>query len=351
MNSSSAQERLKKDLFEEIKKSPEMGCLLVSILLGSRIVGLGPVAQELLASHSDLMELNNKSLSDLGFLRSLHSSDLVFVETEQEDQLWSLVQNTSAQIIHISEKTFDKTLFDFRMTPLEVRSMIKGLRPLIQKYQPEFKSQWIKGPQFQKALFLDRDGVVNIDYGYLSKPEQIELVPGIVELLKKAIGEKFKIFFVTNQSGVARGFFNIERAIQVNRELQKKLAQQGVFVDEASMAFYHESSQNLEGFFESSKRKPRAGMFVELIEKHRIDVSNSMMIGDSARDLQAAAIAGVKNLYLVEQACQEPENTHPSPSQEKLAAELKKWNEWPMLSRVLTQSKFKQIKSFDEIIL
>ncbi len=351
MNNLISPEKLKLELLNEFKKRPIIGSFLFSIMSEARIVCLGPLTEDLFKESMVPFPYCRKSIQDFDFLRSLSSRDMCFVEAHGQTELWRLARATSAQIIHVSDKKFDSTLSDFTVTPGELKLMLAELKSLFRKYRSDFKSHWIRGSFSQRALFMDRDGVVNVDYGYLSSPEQIKLISGVADLIKKAVKAKFKIFFVTNQSGVARGYFSREMADRINADIRQQLAFEGAFVDEVVTAFYHDGSENLEGAIEPSRRKPRPGMLIELIEKYRIDVSSSIMIGDSARDLQAAALAGVRSLYLVSSGINQLENSPPTGKPSKFEAELQKWTDWSLLSQALDQSQFQTIDSFEEVKL
>src|SRR6059058_668722 len=87
----------------------------------------------------------------------------------------------------------------------------------------------------QRALFLDRDGVINVDHGYVGRPEDFELIPGIISVLRKAQESGYLLIVVTNQSGIARGYFSAEEYEAVETHMRRSLAE----YDVALTAVYH----------------------------------------------------------------------------------------------------------------
>lgn len=138
-----------------------------------------------------------------------------------------------------------------------------------------------------KALFLDRDGTINIDYGYVYQPEKFELIDGVIDLCRKAQAKGYLIIVITNQSGIARGYYTDEDFQRLNQYMVDLFARQGVTVTDV---FY---CPELSG----SRRKPECGMFLEAQAKYNIDMKASVSIGDKERDIEAGRKAGVgKNL-------------------------------------------------------
>lgn len=138
-----------------------------------------------------------------------------------------------------------------------------------------------------KALFLDRDGTINVDYGYVYQPEKFELIEGIVELCQQAQKKGYLIIVITNQSGIARGYYTDDDFHKLNRYMIKLFAEKGVQITDV---FY---CPDLEG----PRRKPECGMFIEARDKYNIDMAQSISVGDKERDVEAGKKAAVgKNL-------------------------------------------------------
>ena len=136
------------------------------------------------------------------------------------------------------------------------------------------------------ALFLDRDGVLIEDKGYLFRPEDVVWLPGVDEALAAWRAAGFRIIVITNQSGVARGYFDEVAVLRLHAWMNARL---GSAID----AFYycpHGPDSDC------ACRKPRPGMFLQAIAEHQIDPARSLAVGDSARDIEAAAAAGVRGV-------------------------------------------------------
>ena len=148
--------------------------------------------------------------------------------------------------------------------------------------------------QKKKALFLDRDGTINVDKGYVYEKEEFEFQPGIFELVKKYAKQGYLIFIVTNQSGIARGLYTEKDYLQLTDWLKAAFSEKGIKIEKV----YHcPHLPEISG--SCSCRKPNPGMIVEAISEYNIDPATSVLIGDSERDLQAGEKAGIgKNLYI-----------------------------------------------------
>ena len=149
-----------------------------------------------------------------------------------------------------------------------------------------------------KALFLDRDGVINIDYGYVYKIEDCRFVPGIFDLCARARELGYKIIVVTNQSGVARGYFGEDDFLKFMDYVRGVFQARGCPIDDVFYCPYHKDGLppwNID----SPDRKPAPGMILKAARKHNIDLRASALIGDSESDVQAGKSAGVgRNILL-----------------------------------------------------
>jgi len=145
-----------------------------------------------------------------------------------------------------------------------------------------------------KAAFLDRDGVINIDYGYVGSIDKFKFKDGIFELLKILQDIGYKLFIVTNQSGIARGFYSEEDFHNLMDYMIKELKKRDIEIVDYKFCPHH---PDITG--ECECRKPKAGMILNLAKKYNIDLKNSIMIGDNLTDMQAAKNAGIKRAYLV----------------------------------------------------
>ena len=139
-----------------------------------------------------------------------------------------------------------------------------------------------------KALFLDRDGTINIDYGYVFQPEKFEFINGIFELCRKAQEKGYLIIVITNQSGIARGYFSEQDFAELNSYMLAEFTKQGIKITDV---FY---CPELSG----NDRKPNYGMFIKARDKYGIDMAQSVSVGDKERDIEAAQKAGCGKNFL-----------------------------------------------------
>lgn len=129
-----------------------------------------------------------------------------------------------------------------------------------------------------KAVFLDRDGTVNVDYGYVCQPEKLEFMPGALEALHRIQKAGFLLIIITNQSGIARGYFTEQQYQEFERYLLGRMRRQGVRVDKV----YHCPHGEGGG---CSCRKPLTGMFYQAAKEFQVDWGQSYAVGDKGRDL------------------------------------------------------------------
>lgn len=145
-----------------------------------------------------------------------------------------------------------------------------------------------------KALFLDRDGVVNVEKNYLYKIEDFELIDGIVEVCKHYAALGYLIIIVTNQSGISRGYYTQEDFNRLSQWMIEHFKSLGVTITHIYHCPHHES---IDGHCDC--RKPQPGMFLEAQKDFDLDMERSIMIGDNERDIQAAIRAGVATNILL----------------------------------------------------
>jgi len=143
-----------------------------------------------------------------------------------------------------------------------------------------------------KAAFLDRDGVINIDKGYVHKIEDFEFKEGIFELLKLLQEKGFTLFVVTNQSGIARGYYTIKEFENLTEYMLNELRKKGIEIKEVAFCPHH-PDENCEC------RKPKPAMILDLAKKYSITLKDSIMIGDKISDIKAGDSAGIEKNYLV----------------------------------------------------
>ncbi|MBE6817733.1 MAG: HAD-IIIA family hydrolase [Ruminococcaceae bacterium] len=154
----------------------------------------------------------------------------------------------------------------------------------------------------QKAIFLDRDGTLNVFKGLITKPEQIELIAGVPEALAAMNASDYLALVVTNQPVIARGDCSKEMLALIHKRLYTLLGNAGCYVDDLIYCPHHPDS-GYEGEVKELKvdcdcRKPKTGMIEVLVKKYHIDLSRSFFIGDTYRDVQTGANAGVKTILI-----------------------------------------------------
>ena len=154
----------------------------------------------------------------------------------------------------------------------------------------------------QRAIFLDRDGTMNVSKGFISKADDLELIPGTIDAIKAINKSGALAIVITNQPVIARGECSFEELHNIHNKLKTLLGEKGAFVDDI---FYcpHHPDKGFEGEvpelkFDCECRKPKTGMIDEAVEKYNIDLSKSYMVGDSTMDLETARNAGVKSVLV-----------------------------------------------------
>ena len=143
-----------------------------------------------------------------------------------------------------------------------------------------------------EAIFLDRDGTINKEYPYISSVDQIKIPrPSIKGLsLLKSLG--FKLFIVTNQSGVARGYFTLEKLHEIHEHLQKTLTQKGISLDEILFCPHHPDEK-------CTCRKPNGALIEKVQEKYQLNIRRSYMIGDNTCDVELGQKMGLKTILVL----------------------------------------------------
>ncbi len=156
----------------------------------------------------------------------------------------------------------------------------------------------------QKAIFLDRDGTINKCNGFITKPEQFELLPGASEAIKKINKSGYLAIIITNQPVIARGDCTFEELDLIHKKMETELGKNGAFIDGLYFCPHHTDKgykgERPEYKCECECRKPKTGLFKQAINDFNIDISCSFMIGDSINDVEAGLAAGCKESFLLE---------------------------------------------------
>ncbi len=155
----------------------------------------------------------------------------------------------------------------------------------------------------KKALFLDRDGVINIDCAYPHKPEQIIFSDGIFNLCKKALSKGYLLVVVTNQAGVAKGYFTEDDVKRLHDWMQQQFCNQGIKIDAFYYCPFHPNATVEMYKKDSSCRKPGPGMILQAAKDFNIDINESLMVGDKESD--RISLPGLKSIIIKSQYSKE----------------------------------------------
>jgi histidinol-phosphate phosphatase family protein len=148
-----------------------------------------------------------------------------------------------------------------------------------------------------KLIFIDRDGVINKDpggwteYSYVTEPHQLKFIPGSLKALALLNRNRIKVVIVSNQAGVAKGYFTREKLSEVNSKLLAEIGKAGGRIEEVCYCI-HRNEDNC------SCRKPKPGMIEKALEKYRISPTETFIIGDSLVDVMAGKALGMKTVFV-----------------------------------------------------
>lgn len=142
------------------------------------------------------------------------------------------------------------------------------------------------------AVFLDRDGTINEEMGYLNHPDRFHLLPHVSEAIKKLNQAGILVIVATNQSGAARGFFPMQMIEIINEEMKRLLSQESAYLDKIYVC-PHSPEDNC------SCRKPKTGMLEEAARDFDLDLKNCFVVGDRIRDIEWAHRVGAKGILVL----------------------------------------------------
>jgi D-glycero-D-manno-heptose 1,7-bisphosphate phosphatase len=146
-----------------------------------------------------------------------------------------------------------------------------------------------------RALFLDRDGVINLDTAYAHLSEQITFIDGIFDLARAAREKNYLLIVITNQAGIGRGYYTQEQFHELMQWMGERFEKEGA----KWTAYYFCPHHPDEG---CPCRKPKPGMLTQAAKEWGVDMENSIMVGDNETDMRAAEAAGVGKRVLIESA-------------------------------------------------
>ena len=147
------------------------------------------------------------------------------------------------------------------------------------------------------AAFLDRDGVINADTGYVHSWQDFQILPGVEDALARLSGAGYQLVIVTNQSGIGRGLYSEAAYFELTQRMTEHLRMSGAPV----LAVYHcpHAPEAESSSVPCDCRKPRPGMLLRAAREHQLDLAHSILIGDKESDVQAGWAAGVARNFLI----------------------------------------------------
>lgn len=143
-----------------------------------------------------------------------------------------------------------------------------------------------------RAVFLDRDGTINVEKEYLHRPEDLEFISGVPQAIRRLNQAGFLVIVVTNQSGVARGYFSVADVHHLHQEMQQRLVDEGAHIDAYYLCPHHPDKGLDEYRLDCDCRKGKPGMLIQAATEWNIDLSDSYIVGDKDSDLLAGIAAG-----------------------------------------------------------
>lgn len=147
-------------------------------------------------------------------------------------------------------------------------------------------------------MFLDRDGTINVEKEYLYKVKDFEFIPGAPEAIRKLKAAGFLVIVVTNQSGVARGYYGLDDVARLHEHMSAELAKHGASVDAFYVCPHHPDARVAELRIECDCRKGAPGMLLRAAAEHGIDLGRSYMVGDKLADIEAGEGAGCSTILV-----------------------------------------------------
>lgn len=151
-----------------------------------------------------------------------------------------------------------------------------------------------------KAVFLDRDGTINVEKNYLYKIDDFEFLPGVIDALRFFQERGYLLIIVTNQSGIARGYYTEEAYIELTNWMKIALAEQDVHIDAVYYCPHHPNGKVAKYSVDCECRKPKLGMYMKAQQDFLLDITKCIAIGDKIRDCEICKIFGCRGFLIGE---------------------------------------------------
>ncbi len=155
------------------------------------------------------------------------------------------------------------------------------------------------GCKVNRAIFLDRDGIINEDGNYVYEPKNFRFVEGIFDFCRAAQDKGYLLIVVTNQSGIARGYYTEDDFLRLNDWMRAKFQEQGILISRVYYCPFHPEKGIGQYKTDSYDRKPNPGMLFKAKDEFDLDLLNSIVIGDRDSDMEAGRKAGTGKLLLL----------------------------------------------------
>lgn len=150
--------------------------------------------------------------------------------------------------------------------------------------------------KMKPAVFFDRDGVLNVDVHFLYRKEEFQWVDGAIEAILLANAKEYYVFVVTNQSGVARGYYEEKDVLALHDWMQGELGKKGAHIDAFFYCPHHVDGIVPAYALKCQCRKPAIGMIMRARDRYEVDMKRSVLVGDKDSDMECAANAGLRGL-------------------------------------------------------
>lgn len=293
-------------IFKElIVETVKLGGSLVFLTSSKKHGDFSKIVSPLMASTGAFLPSTTKTFEELeAGVASTCLEDLVIFSLEDFELLKKVSHLLQGQRLAIAHAThvatdFDAYYVDYIFESLSLPSWKSLFSACVDALKASGPIVHYDRSEESPCLFLDRDDVIVNNVPYNKDPEQVTLREGIVDLIRKAHDKNYWVAMVTNQSGLGRGKFDWEEYRGVHQKMMELLAQESCWIDESEWAGFVKTSDSVPGRRFASLRKPRNGMFLAVKDKLKPQMSQSLMVGDSATDLIAAYLSGVGKLVLV----------------------------------------------------